>query len=35
MKPVYRKLIRFLEKEWFLFVMAAAIALIFLIYEML
>lgn len=35
MNPLYRKFKRFLMKEWFLFVMLAAIALIVLLFELL
>lgn len=35
MKPLLKKIIRFLQKEWFLFVMLAAIALIVLLFQML
>lgn len=35
MKPVIEKIAQFLKKEWFLFVMLAAIGLIFFLFEIL
>ena len=35
MKPLFRKVITFLQKEWFLVVMLAAICLIVLLFELL
>jgi len=35
MKPMYKKIIEFLKKEWFLLVMLVAIGLIILLFELL
>jgi len=34
MEPLYKKIVRFLKKEWFLLVMLVAIALIVLLFEL-
>lgn len=35
MKPLYKMIIRFLQREWFLFVILTAISLIFMLFELL